>query len=56
MLTPRWLQMRLQSTFFGMLFLPPSIIAYGWVVHENVHIAAPVVFLFLWLVLCVSGV
>lgn len=39
--------MRLQSTFFGMLFLPPSTIAYGWVVRENVHIAAPVVFLFL---------
>ncbi|KAH9850637.1 MFS general substrate transporter [Lenzites betulinus] len=40
-------EMRLQSTFFGMLFLPPSIIAYGWVVHEHVHIAATVVFLFL---------
>ncbi|EIW65089.1 MFS general substrate transporter [Trametes versicolor FP-101664 SS1] len=43
----RFPEMRLQSTFFGMVFLPPSIIAYGWVVHENVHIAAPVVFLFL---------
>ncbi|KAI0638936.1 MFS general substrate transporter [Trametes polyzona] len=40
-------EMRLQSTFFGMIFLPPSIFAYGWVVRENVHIAAPCVFLFL---------
>ncbi|KAI0358910.1 MFS general substrate transporter [Trametes cingulata] len=43
----RFPEMRLQSTFLGMVFLPPSIIAYGWTVQEKVHIAAPCVFLFL---------
>lgn len=30
-----------------MVFLPPSIVAYGWVIQERVHVAAPCVFLFL---------
>ncbi|KAI0733600.1 MFS general substrate transporter [Fomitopsis betulina] len=40
-------EMRLESTFLGMVFLPPSIMVYGWVIQECVHIAAPCVFLFL---------
>ncbi|KAI0367484.1 MFS general substrate transporter [Pilatotrama ljubarskyi] len=37
-----------ESTFFGMVFLPPLVIAYaGWTVQERVHIMAPCLFLFL---------
>ncbi|KZT67114.1 MFS general substrate transporter [Daedalea quercina L-15889] len=40
-------EMRLQSTMYPMLFLPASIIAYGWVCEEHVHVAAVCVMLFL---------
>lgn len=39
--------MRLQSTLVPMLFFPPSVIAYGWVCEEHVHISAVCVMLFL---------
>ncbi|EPT00310.1 hypothetical protein FOMPIDRAFT_1123038 [Fomitopsis schrenkii] len=40
-------EMRLQSTLYPMLFLPASIIAYGWVCEEHVHVSAVCVMLFL---------
>ncbi|KAI0643020.1 vacuolar DHA amino acid exporter [Trametes meyenii] len=40
-------EMRLQSTLVPMLFLPPSVIAYGWVCERHVHVAAICVMLFL---------
>ncbi|TFY56644.1 hypothetical protein EVJ58_g7508 [Rhodofomes roseus] len=40
-------KMRLQSTLVPMLFFPPSVVAYGWVCEEHVHIAAVCVMLFL---------
>jgi len=40
-------EMRLQSTMLPMLFFPPSVVAYGWVCEEHVHIAAVCVMLFL---------
>ncbi|KAI0727680.1 major facilitator superfamily domain-containing protein [Fomitopsis betulina] len=40
-------EMRLQSTLVPMLFFPPSVIAYGWVCEEHVHISAVCVMLFL---------
>ncbi|KAI0629848.1 vacuolar DHA amino acid exporter [Trametes polyzona] len=40
-------EMRLQSTMVPMLFLPPSVIAYGWVCERHVHVAAICVMLFL---------
>ncbi|KAH9922895.1 MFS general substrate transporter [Fomitopsis serialis] len=40
-------EMRLQSTLLPMLFFPPSVIAYGWVCEEHVHISAVCVMLFL---------
>ena len=39
--------MRLRSTFVPMLFFPPSVVAYGWVCEEHVHISAVCVMLFL---------
>ncbi|EPT02266.1 hypothetical protein FOMPIDRAFT_73914 [Fomitopsis schrenkii] len=42
----QWM-MRLQSTLVPMLFFPPSVIAYGWVCEEHVHISAVCVMLFL---------
>lgn len=41
------MQMRLRSAFGFMIFLPPSIIAYGWVCEEHVNVAAICVMLFL---------
>ncbi|KAK7689799.1 hypothetical protein QCA50_006438 [Cerrena zonata] len=40
-------EMRLESTFIWMLFLPLSSAAYGWVAEKHVHVAAICVFLFL---------
>ncbi|KAI0330794.1 MFS general substrate transporter [Cubamyces sp. BRFM 1775] len=40
-------EMRLQSTIAPMFFLPPSVIAYGWVCERHVHVAAICVMLFL---------
>ncbi|KAH9891990.1 MFS general substrate transporter [Cubamyces lactineus] len=40
-------EMRLQSTIVPMFFLPPSVIAYGWVCERHVHVAAICVMLFL---------
>ncbi|KAF8802110.1 MFS general substrate transporter [Phlegmacium glaucopus] len=40
-------EMRLRSTFLGALFLPPCILAFGWVCAKHVHISALCVFLFL---------
>ncbi|CAL1713497.1 unnamed protein product [Somion occarium] len=39
-------EMRLESTFIMMVFLPPSSIAFGWLCQKHVHIAAICVFLF----------
>ncbi|KAI0632989.1 MFS general substrate transporter [Trametes polyzona] len=39
-------EMRLQSTMVPMLFLPPCVIAYGWVCERHVHVAAICVTLF----------
>lgn len=51
------IKMRLESTFLGMVCLPPSIVVYGWVIQERVHVAAPCVFLFFsgLFSVCVSG-
>ena len=40
-------QMRLRSTVWFMIFLPPSVIAYGWVCEQHVNVAAICVMLFL---------
>ncbi|KAI0351439.1 MFS general substrate transporter [Trametes cingulata] len=40
-------EMRLESTMIPMLFLPPSVIAYGWVCERHVSVAAICVMLFL---------
>ncbi|OJT02082.1 MFS antiporter QDR3 [Trametes pubescens] len=40
-------EMRLESTMVPMLFLPPSVIAYGWVCERHVSVAAICVMLFL---------
>ncbi|KAH9846411.1 MFS general substrate transporter [Lenzites betulinus] len=40
-------EMRLQSTMVPMIFLPPSVIAYGWVCERHVNVAAICVMLFL---------
>ncbi|KAF9236463.1 vacuolar DHA amino acid exporter [Melanogaster broomeanus] len=40
-------EMRLHSTTLAMLWLPPSVIGYGWVADKHVHIAAVCVMLFL---------
>ncbi|KAI0823183.1 MFS general substrate transporter [Trametes gibbosa] len=40
-------EMRLESTVVPMLFLPPSVIAYGWVCERHVSVAAICVMLFL---------
>jgi len=39
-------QMRLQSVTIAMSILPLATIGYGWTCEKNVHVAAPVVFLF----------
>ncbi|KAJ7058233.1 vacuolar DHA amino acid exporter [Mycena amicta] len=40
-------EMRLQSTTIGLILLPPSIVAFGWVTAKHVHVSAMCVFLFL---------
>ncbi|KAL7279742.1 hypothetical protein ACG7TL_006149 [Trametes sanguinea] len=40
-------EMRLESTLVPMFFLPPSVIAYGWVCQRHVNVAAICVMLFL---------
>ncbi|KAF7373494.1 Vacuolar DHA amino acid exporter [Mycena sanguinolenta] len=40
-------QMRLKSTKFGLILLPPSVLAYGWVSAKHVNVAAMCTFLFL---------
>ncbi|KAH9912334.1 MFS general substrate transporter [Epithele typhae] len=40
-------EMRLASTLVSMPFLPLSVVAYGWVCEQHVHVAAICVFLFL---------
>ncbi|KAG8965944.1 hypothetical protein FRC05_002935 [Tulasnella sp. 425] len=39
-------EFRLQSTIPAMVILPLATLAYGWTCHFHVHVAAPVVFLF----------
>ena len=39
--------MRLLSARVLMLFLPPSVVCYGWVIEKHVNVAAVCVFLFL---------
>ncbi|KIJ98779.1 hypothetical protein K443DRAFT_194133 [Laccaria amethystina LaAM-08-1] len=39
-------EMRLKSTYLGVLFLPPSILALGWLYQKKVHVSAICVFLF----------
>lgn len=39
--------MRLRSTVWFMIFLPPAVAAYGWVCEEHVNVAAICVMLFL---------
>ncbi|KAI0078221.1 MFS general substrate transporter [Panus rudis PR-1116 ss-1] len=39
-------EMRLESTKYSMLFLPPVAAAYGWCAEKHVHVAALCVFLF----------
>jgi len=39
--------MRIRSTYAAMILLPPLFVAYAWLVEYKVHIAAPVVVLFL---------
>ncbi|KAJ7631885.1 vacuolar DHA amino acid exporter [Mycena polygramma] len=39
-------EMRLKSTTVGLCLLPPSILAFGWVSAEHVHVSALCVFLF----------
>ncbi|KAF7326961.1 Vacuolar DHA amino acid exporter [Mycena venus] len=33
-------EMRLRSTIIGLIFLPPSVLAFGWVSEKHVHISA----------------
>ncbi|KAF9502098.1 vacuolar DHA amino acid exporter [Pleurotus eryngii] len=40
-------EMRLKSTLLGLVLLPPSIIGFGWVSHQHLHISAICVMLFL---------
>ncbi|KAF7297105.1 PAN2-PAN3 deadenylation complex subunit PAN3 [Mycena indigotica] len=40
-------EMRLQSTTIGLICLPPSALAFGWVTSKHIHVAAICVFLFL---------
>ncbi|KAF8315658.1 vacuolar DHA amino acid exporter [Clavulina sp. PMI_390] len=40
-------EMRLRSTLIAMPFLPLSVIAYAWMAHFKVHIAGPLVALFI---------
>ncbi|KAF8817171.1 MFS general substrate transporter [Phlegmacium glaucopus] len=40
-------EMRLRSTFLGAWFLPPCVLAFGWVCAKHVHISALCIFLFL---------
>ncbi|KAF8817571.1 MFS general substrate transporter [Phlegmacium glaucopus] len=40
-------EMRLRSTLLGTWFLPPCVLAFGWVCAKHVHISALCVFLFL---------
>ncbi|KAJ7714005.1 vacuolar DHA amino acid exporter [Mycena metata] len=40
-------EMRLRSTKIGLIFLPPSVLAFGWVSERHVHVSAMCVFLFL---------
>ncbi|KAJ7075653.1 vacuolar DHA amino acid exporter [Mycena belliarum] len=40
-------EMRLKSTTWGLLLLPPSALAFGWVSEKHVHVSALCVFLFL---------
>ncbi|KAF8172799.1 major facilitator superfamily domain-containing protein [Mycena galopus ATCC 62051] len=39
-------EMRLKSTKYGLIFLPPSVLAFGWVSAKHVHVSAMCVFLF----------
>ncbi|OCH91100.1 vacuolar DHA amino acid exporter [Obba rivulosa] len=39
-------EMRLESTTYGMLFLPPAVAAYGWICEEHITVAAICVTLF----------
>ncbi|KAI0078248.1 MFS general substrate transporter [Panus rudis PR-1116 ss-1] len=39
-------EMRLASTKYAMLFLPPVTAAYGWCAEKNVHVAAICIFVF----------
>lgn len=39
--------MRLESTRLFMVFLPPSVIAYGWICEKHVSVGAICVMLFL---------
>ncbi|KAJ7889930.1 vacuolar DHA amino acid exporter [Mycena olivaceomarginata] len=40
-------EMRLKSTAYGLILLPPSVLAFGWVSAKHVHVSALCVFLFL---------
>ncbi|KAJ7115557.1 vacuolar DHA amino acid exporter [Mycena crocata] len=40
-------EMRLKSTTYGLVFLPPCVLAFGWVSEKHVHVSAMCVFLFL---------
>ncbi|GAA5846678.1 hypothetical protein JCM5353_008666 [Sporobolomyces roseus] len=40
-------EMRIRSTYAAMILLPPLFVAYAWLVEYKVHVAAPVVVLFL---------
>ncbi|KAL4266521.1 MFS transporter superfamily protein [Pleurotus pulmonarius] len=40
-------EMRLKSTLLGLVLLPPSIIGFGWVSHQHLHISAICAMLFL---------
>ena len=36
-------EMRIKSTFLGMIWLPPAYVAYAWTVEKQTNIAGPVV-------------
>lgn len=38
--------MRLQSTKLVMLLIPPAVLAYGWMCQYKIHVAGPIVALF----------
>ncbi|KIM36580.1 hypothetical protein M413DRAFT_449115 [Hebeloma cylindrosporum] len=40
-------EMRLGSTVLGVIFFPPSVVAFGWICEKHVHVAVICVFLFL---------